>query len=363
MRFTALNQEHKKLKARMVNYFGWEMPVSYQGINAEHLSVRASAGVFDVSHMGQLLISGPEALEFLQAVSTNDVSRLVPGKMQYSLLADESGSILDDVILGRLEEEQSYFMVVNAANSENDFEWLKSNVGKFKVNLQNLEKKSMLALQGPRSAEILRGILKKDPDTLGYYCLRKDFFQNEEILLARSGYTGEDGFEISLSPLVAVNFWRLMLEQGAEPVGLGARNTLRLEMGYSLYGHEIERNTNPWEVGLGWVVRLEKPEFLAKKVLSEKKQIPLKRQLVGFFMIDKAVARDGYKVKDSRGKGGVVTSGAPSPSSGKNIGLAYVDSESAVLNRQIEIEIRGQWFKAKIISVPFVPSKVKKNIS
>jgi aminomethyltransferase len=349
----------------MTDFGGWEMPVSYRSLSEEHKAVRQAAGLFDISHMGQLAVRGPGALAFLQRVTTNDVAALGPGRMQYSLLPAEDGGLIDDIIVGRLREEGAgYFVVVNASNCEADFEWLQSQTLGFEVQVEHWADQAMFALQGPASNAILSGLTSENLEALRYYHLTRCELGGVPALMSRSGYTGEDGFEICLRNEDAPGLWAQLLEKGENhgmlPVGLGARNTLRLEMAYALYGHEIDRKTRPYEAGLGWVVKMGKGDFVGKAAIEAGRHAA--RKLIGFEMLDKNVARDGYRVLDASGQAiGIVTSGSPSPSSGKNVGLAYVPLSHASPGNALAIEVRGKAVQAVVVKTPFVPSHVRKN--
>jgi aminomethyltransferase len=365
MKPTILNEWHKARGAQMLEFGGWEMPLQYTSLSSEHKAVRQACGLFDISHMGQLIVRGPQALGFLQRVSSNDASLLSPGRMQYSLLPAEDGSLLDDIVIGRLpEDENSYFIVVNAANAESDFDWLKDQAKSSDVAIEPMPGSCMFALQGPSSEAVLQPLTSEKLPSLGYYHLCRGELCGAPAIISRSGYTGEDGFEISLRPEDAPMAWERLIEQGKgeglEPVGLGARNTLRLEMAYALYGHEISRETSPYEAGLGWVVKPGKGDFVGKSKIEAAKTTG--RRLCGFEMTGRGVARDAYAVLDESGKKiGQVTSASPSPTLNKNIGLAYVPERLAVPGSKIFIDIRGKGVEAEIVKTPFVPSRVRKN--
>jgi aminomethyltransferase len=308
------------------------------------------------------MVKGPKALPFLQWITSNDASSLGPGRMQYSTLPAEDGGLIDDIIVTRLQE--SYLVVVNAVNASVDLDWMAKQAGAFGVQVSFLEK-SMLALQGPASQKILD---KLGPGLagLGYYHMAAARLAGLETLVSRSGYTGEDGFEISVELKDALALWEKIMEAGAGeglvPVGLGARNTLRLEMGYALYGHEIDRTTNPLEAGLGWVTRLDKGDFIGRQAMVAAKEKGLRRSLAGFEMTDKGVARDGYKVLDTAGNpAGHVTSGAPSPTLSACIGMAYLPPSLAAPGSEILVQVRDKSLKARVVKRPFVQPHVRKN--
>jgi aminomethyltransferase len=362
---TPLNAWHRAHGGTMVDFGGWDMPVSYGPIGPEHVATRTAAGLFDIGHMGQVLVSGAKSLEYLQHITTNDVAALGKGRMQYSLLPNAQGGLHDDIIVSKLDDAH-YYVVVNASNTDADLAWMQAQAGAFGVKVELWVRRSMFALQGPKADLILDACGLRGLDALHYYHLREDRLGGEEILLSRSGYTGEDGFELSVDENSAPRLWDLLMGQGAgagiKPVGLGARNTLRLEMGYALYGHEIDAQSNPYEAGLGWVIKPAKGDFIGKAAMLAAKDAP-QRKLTGFKLLDRGVARDGYSVVDAAGaKIGHVTSGAPSPSlDNACVGLAYVPAALAAPGSEILIDVRGRSLKAVTQKPPFVPSKVRKN--
>jgi aminomethyltransferase len=365
MKQTPLNGWHRAQGASMTDFGGWDMPISYGPIGPEHLATRTAAGLFDIGHMGQVIVSGPKALDYLQHITTNDVGALADGRMQYSLLPNAAGGLHDDIIVTRLDA-QNYYVVVNASNTDADLAWMQSQAGAFGVKVGLYEGRSMFALQGPKADAILVACGVKDLDALKYYHLRDDKLDGETVILSRSGYTGEDGFEISVPEAAAMRLWELLVAKGQafglKPVGLGARNTMRLEMGYALYGHEIDATSNPYEAGLGWVIKPAKGDFVGKAAMLPAKDAPT-RKLTGFKLLDRGVARDGYNVVDAAGAViGSVTSGAPSPSlDNACIGLAYVPVALAQPGSEILIDVRGRSLRAITQKPPFVPSKVRKN--
>jgi aminomethyltransferase len=362
MNKTPLNAWHRSHGASMTDFGGWDMPVSYGPIADEHKAVREAAGLFDISHMGQVWVRGARALEFLQAHTTNDVAALGDGRMQYSLLPAMDGGLYDDIIVTRLAAGE-FYVVVNASNAEADVAWLKACSGPFGVEVSAWDGQAMLALQGPRAQALLQPLVAAPLAPLKYYHLRRDKLAGVDALVSRSGYTGEDGFELSLPAPAVEGVWEALLQAGAKPIGLGARNTLRLEMAYALFGHEIERHSNAYEAGLGWVVKAEKKDFVGKAPMLAVKAAGLKRRLAGFELLDRGVARDGYAVVDASGKAiGKVASGGPSPTLGnKCVGLAYVPVELAAPGSEILIDVRGRHLKARVIKTPFVESHVLKN--
>lgn len=357
---TALNDVHRSAGARMVEFGGWEMPVEYSGISQEHLAVRRAAGLFDVSHMGEIEVRGRRALELLQYVASNDASRLEIGQAQYSALMYPQGSAVDDCVVHRLGEH-CYLLCVNASNTEKDFAWITSHNSfsvPAEIEIRNLSAKySQLALQGPRAAAILARVSDADLSDLRYYWFTSARCCGVEGLLARAGYTGEDGFEFYFPPDHSARVWNGLLEAGKPdgliPAGLGARNTLRLEAGYALYGHELDEETTLLEANLGWITKPDKGEFLGRAALIEQRQHGTRKKLVGFEMTDRGIARDGYPVLIDGKVAGRVTSGSPAPFLNRNIGLAYVPPQMAEVGRPIQIEIRGRPIAAVQVKLPF----------
>ncbi len=340
----------------MVDFAGWEMPVEYAGITAEHLAVRTAAGLFDVSHMGEIEIRGPGALELIQHVTSNDASRLHDFQAQYSALMLENGAAVDDCIVHRLGPED-YFLCVNAANTNKDFEWIVAHNHSGAEVRNTSEDYSQLALQGPRAAGILARVTGTDFSQLRYYWFMRGDCCGVEGLLARTGYTGEDGFEFYFSPQHSEKVWNGLLEAGRAdglvPCGLGARNTLRLEAAYPLYGHELDEQTTLLEAGLGWICKFDKGDFMGREALASQREKGLRKKLIGFEMTDRGIARDGYEVLIGGKRAGKVTSGSPAPFLKKNIGLAYVPPDNAGAGGEIEIEIRGKTARARQVALPF----------
>lgn len=352
----------------MVDFNGWDMPVEYSGIIAEHMAVRTGVGVFDVSHMGDILLSGPQALAAVQHISMNDASRLAIGQAQYSALLYPQGTSVDDVIVHRLGEED-YLLVINAGTREKDFNWVRDNTRQFNCRVENLSDEfTQIAIQGQKGMDVLQKLTEADLSAVKFYWFTRGTICGlKNILIARTGYTGEDGYEIyvpSDAPTSA-KIWNEVLEAGKEfaaiPCGLGARNTLRLEAKLPLYGHEISDTINVWEAGLDRFCKMEKPEFIGREALEKAKAAGVKRTLVGLEMIDRGIARDGYRVLDSAGKEiGYVTSGSYAPFLKKNIALAYVPPELSSVGSELQVEIRGAGVKAKVVPTPFY-KKPKKN--
>lgn len=353
---TALNAAHRASGAKMVDFCGWDMPVEYSGITREHLAVRTAAGLFDVSHMGEIEVRGSRALDLLQDVTSNDASRLQDFQAQYSALMLPNGSALDDCVVHRLAADH-YFLCVNAANTDKDYAWIvKGNA--FGAEVSNVSAQySQIALQGPRAEEILAKVTEGDPKELKYYWCRRARCAGVEGLLARTGYTGEDGFEFYFPPAASARLWSTLLDAGRAvgliPAGLGARNTLRLEAGFPLYGHELDEETTLLEANLGWIAKLEKGDFVGREALAWQRAHGISKQLIGFVMTDPAPARDGYPVWVNGKKAGRVTSGSPAPWLKKNIGMAYVPPDEVEVGREIQIEIRGRRLSAQVVSLPF----------
>jgi aminomethyltransferase len=356
IRKTALNAVHRRMGAKMVNFGGWDMPLEYSGIIAEHIAVRTQAGLFDVSHMGELEIRGSGALDLVQHVSCNNVAKLVVGQAHYSGLMTARGTFVDDLLVHKITDTH-YLLCVNAGNQDADFEHVVAN-NRFDAKIENAGPRySQLAIQGPRAKEILQRLTPVTLDPIRYYHFAFGNVDGVECLIARTGYTGEDGFEIYFDPEHSEKLWNSLIHAGEPagliPCGLGARNTLRLEAGMCLYGHEIDDTTTPWEAGLSWICKLEKGAFLGSDVLARQKQAGLHHKLVGFEMLDKRIGRDGYPVEIGGREAGRVTSGCPAPFLKKNIGMAYVPPGSSAIGTEIGISIRGQSAQARIIALPF----------
>jgi len=354
---TALNAAHKVAGARMVEFGGWEMPVEYSGIIQEHVAVRTRAGLFDVSHMGEIEARGPAALPLLQFVTSNDVARLKTGQAQYSALMYPEGSAVDDCLVHRLGEGH-YLLCVNAANTDKDFNWITRHNTQFGADVRNVSANyAQLALQGPLAATILAKVTPIDLSSIKYYWFTHGECCGVEGLLARTGYTGEDGFEFYFPPAQADLVWSALLgagqPEGLIPAGLGARNTLRLEAAYPLYGHELDEETTLLEANLGWICKLEKGEFLGRDTLLKQRSEGTRKKLVGFEMEDRNIGRDGYPVAIEGEVCGRVTSGSMAPFLKKNIGLAYVPPHCAEPGREIQVEIRGRFAAARIVPLPF----------
>ncbi|HEY8780758.1 MAG TPA: glycine cleavage system aminomethyltransferase GcvT [Mucilaginibacter sp.] len=357
MKNTALTDIHIKEGAKMVPFAGYNMPVQYAGINAEHETVRKRVGVFDVSHMGEFILKGEHALDLIQQVTSNDASKLYDGKVQYSCLPNKAGGIVDDLLVYRIDEK-TYMLVVNASNIEKDWNWV-SGFNTFNVDMKNIsDRTSLLAIQGPKAAEALQSLTEIDLASLEYYTFKKGKFAGiDNVLVSATGYTGAGGFEIYFENQNAEYIWNAIFKAGEpfgiKPIGLGARDTLRLEMGFCLYGNDIDDTTSPLEAGLGWVTKFNK-EFTNSAALQQQKQEGLKRKLVGFEMIERGIPRHDYEIVDAQGnKIGKVTSGTQSPTLQKAIGMGYVKTEFAKEGAEIFIVIRDNKIKARVVKPPF----------
>jgi len=368
---TALNAVHRKMGAKMVEFNGWDMPVEYPpagGIIAEHMAVRTGVGIFDVSHMGDIRLHGPEALAAVQHLCMNDASKLAIRQAQYSAMLYPQGTFVDDVIVHRLAEHD-YLLVINAGTREKDFNWVRDNTKGFKCEVENLsDNYTQIAIQGPKAVDLLQKLTDVDLSTVKFYwftrgtimLLRTAKRNLENVPIARTGYTAEDGFEIYIpsDEETSAQVWNELLEVGKEfgvvPCGLGSRNTLRLEGRLALYGHEISDTINVWESGVDRWCKTEKPDFIGRAALEKAKDEGLKRTLVGLEMVGRGIARDDYKVLDQTGKQiGYVTSGSPAPFLRKNIALAYVPPQFAEVGSKVAVEIRGQGVEAQVVPTPF----------
>ncbi len=364
IRKTALNAVHRQMGAKMVEFNGWDMPVEYPsagGIMAEHNAVRTGVGVFDVSHMGDIRLAGREALAAVQHISMNDASRLAVGQAQYSALLYPEGTFVDDVIVHRLGEDE-YLLVINAGTREKDFNWVRDNTRNFDCKVEHLSDDfTQIAIQGPKGVSLLQKLTDADLSAVKFYWVTRGTVCGlKDILIARTGYTGEDGFEIYVpaDEATSVRVWNEILAAGKEvavvPCGLGARNTLRLEAKLPLYGHEISDTINVWEAGLDRFTKMEKPEFIGRAALEKAKAAGVKKTLVGLEMVERGIARDGYKVLNEAGKEvGYVTSGSPAPFLKKNIALAYVPPGLSSVGTKVRVEIRGQGVGAQVVPTPF----------
>jgi aminomethyltransferase len=354
---TPLYEQHLALGARLVEFGGWEMPVQYSSILDEHRAVRTRAGLFDVSHMGEFKIEGNDALAFLQHLVPNDVSRLAIHQALYTQLCLPNGNTIDDLIIYHLADNH-YMMVVNAANIDKDFAWVEQQAKNFDVQTTNQsDTTALLALQGPEAQSILQPLTEVDLSTIHYYHYAPGMVDGINCIISRTGYTGEDGFELYCAPVDAPKLWNTLLAAGKErgllPAGLGARDTLRLEAGYCLYGHELDAQTNPLEANLGWTIKLNKGEFIGRDALVKVKEEGLKRKLIGVEMSERGICRGGYAVYEDDQQIGALTSGAPSPTLNKNIGMGYVETSHAIVGKTVHIDIRGKRTAAQIVALPF----------
>lgn len=358
---THLNGQHRELKAKMMPFGGWDMPISYEGVIAEHKTVREACGIFDVSHMGEIRIKGPQANEFTQYITINDIGRLNPGQGQYSAILNDKGGMIDDLIIYRLGADE-LFACVNASNIEKDFAWIKEQSARFNVTVTNESNLwSQIAVQGPTSQTVLGKVLGPEAnklEKLAYMEIIDVTVGSQKALVARTGYTGEHGYEIYMPHALVQNLWTSLLAQGAKPIGLGARDTLRLEACYLLYGNDMNETVSPLEAGIAWAVRIEDKDFIGKKALEAQKTGGLKRKMVAFLMDDKAIARHDMKIFVGEREAGVVTSGSFLPTLDAAGGMALVDS-SIKLGDTIEIDVRGKRKLAKVVKRPLYSAKVK----
>jgi len=361
MKQTPFTEKHKALGAKMAEFAGYNMPISYTGINDEHATVRNNAGIFDVTHMGEFILKGENALDLIQRITTNDASTLTAGKAQYSCLTNENGGIVDDLIVYCIEENKVYMIVVNASNIEKDWNWM-SRFNSKNVEMHNISDKTcLLAIQGPNATKILQPLTDIDILNLKYYTFVKGNFAGvDNVVVSATGYTGSGGVEIYFADENdnADKIWNAIFEvgipQGLKPIGLGARDTLRLEMGYCLYGNDIDDTTTPLEGGLGWITKFTK-DFTAKEIIEKQKAEGIKRKLVGFEMVDKGIPRHGYEIVDEAGnKIGEVTSGTQAPSLGKAVALGYIAKENSSIDSKVYIKIRDRRLEAKVAKLPFV---------
>jgi len=356
LRKTPLNEVHRATGARMVDFGGWDMPVQYSGILDEHNAVRTAVGLFDVSHMGEIEVRGPEALALIQFVTTNNAARLQRGQVQYSGLLYEHGGFVDDILVHKVNDDE-FFICVNASNQDKDFEHIRSH-NRWNCTVENAGSRyAQLAIQGPRALATLQKLTRVDLSAIRYYWFTDGEVSSEPARIARTGYTGEDGFEIYVTPERAVARWHELIDAGREngikPIGLGARNTLRLEAKMALYGHEIDASITPLEADLAWIVKFDKGEFTGKAALERQQSEGVKRKLVGFEMRGRGIARDGYEVRLNGSPAGWVTSGGPAPALNRNIGLCYLPAEHARAGVAIDILVRNQPVEAVTVPTPF----------
>jgi aminomethyltransferase len=362
---TPLYDQHLAAGARLVEFGGWEMPVQYSGIIDEHQAVRGAAGLFDISHMGEVEVRGPDALAFLQHVATQDVAAIPSGQSNYALLCRPDGGIVDDIFIYHLPE--MYLVVVNASNTAKDFDWMRAQAGNLDVELTNASAEyAMLALQGPAAEALLGEVADIDAPGLAFHGVTRGTLLGDiPALIARTGYTGEDGFELFVAPGAAARLWRELLERGRgaglKPCGLGARDSLRFEACLALYGHEIDDTTSPYEARLGWVVKLNKGDFVGRERLAQIKVEGSARRLVGFEMVGRGVARGGYEIRSVEGERiGEVTTGMPSPTLGKNLGMGYVPTALSAEGSEFDVMVRDRTVRARAVKMPFYKPKYKK---
>jgi len=361
MKATPFLNKHMSLGAKMAPFAGYNMPISYTGINDEHHAVRNAAGVFDVSHMGEFILKGSNALDLIQRITTNDASKLTNGKAQYSCMTNEEGGVIDDLLIYCVEKDQVYMLVVNAGNIEKDWNWIQAH-NTSSVEMHNISDRTcLLAVQGPAATRIVQTLTDMDVMNLNYYTFVKGKFAGvENVLISATGYTGAGGVEIYFENIGnnAETIWDALFENGKEagikPAGLGARDTLRMEKAFCLYGNDIDDHTSPLEAGLGWITKFTKP-FTASEILQQQKAEGVKRKLVGFELLERGIPRHGYAILNEEGeKIGVVTSGTQSPSLQKAIGMGYVDIAFTSFDTEVYIEIRNQPVKAKVVKIPFL---------
>lgn len=353
---TSLNQAHKNLNARMVDFGGWDMPVMYSNQIQEHHAVRQAAGLFDVSHMGEILISGPQAFDLIQKLVSKNISKMEDGRVSLGVMCTETGGIIDDLTVYRYNNER-YMLVVNAGTCKADYEWITKHAGGYDVKVNNIsDMVTKIDIQGPNAQRILQKLAQEDLYQIKRYWFKNMAIDGVEITVSRSGYTGEDGFELYLPNEAAEQIWNKLLEVGAAngliPCGLGSRDTLRTECGMMLYGHDIDTEHSPLEAVYGWAVSFDK-DFIGKIALARQKEAGLQRKLIGFEMIDRGIAREHYQIFHNGQEVGEVTSGTPSPTLGKNIGMGYVPFELREPGTEIEIKVRDNLVKAKIVKLPF----------
>ncbi|MDQ3280387.1 MAG: glycine cleavage system aminomethyltransferase GcvT [Acidobacteriota bacterium] len=350
---TPLNEVEKELGGKMVDFGGWELPVQYSGILDEHEAVRTSVGLFDVSHMGEITVRGRQASELLQRTTCNDVSKLADGRAHYNGLLYPNGGFVDDILIYQIAADD-FFVVVNASNTDKDFEWLQQSASGLDVDVRNVSAEyAQLAIQGPNAERLLQAMTEVNLAGIKYYRFERGSVDGVPAIVSRTGYTGEDGFEIYIPPADAPRIMRRIVEAGAKPCGLGARDTLRLEAKMALYGNDIDHTTTPIEADLGWIVKLEKGDFAGRDVLEREKSEGPRRKLAGFEMVDRGIARHGYPIVDGKEEIGVVTSGTHSPTLKKAIGLAYLPLDKAAPGSEFLVLIREKETRARVVPTPF----------
>lgn len=355
---TPLNAAHRALGGKMVDFGGWDMPVQYPaGVIEEHIATRTRAGLFDVSHMGEIWVEGPDAIPFVNRITTNDVTKLIDGQAHYSALPNEDGGVVDDLLVYRVADDR-LLLVVNAGTTDKDWEWINKNKGDENISLRNASSDyCQIAIQGPKAVEILQELTETDLAPIGYYHFTEGKVDGVDAIISRTGYTGEDGFEVYAAADRAEQLWNKLLETGKEhgilPCGLAARNTLRLESAMSLYGHELSDEISTLEANLGWITKLQKGDFIGRDQIAALKENGLTRKLIGFEMKEPGIARDGFDIYVGDEKVGEVTSGSPAPFLKKNIGLAFLPPEFANVGQEIRIDVRGKRLAAEVVPTPF----------
>lgn len=350
---TPLNEVERELGGKMVDFGGWELPVQFSGIMEEHEAVRTHVGVFDVSHMGEITVKGRQAMELLQRSTSNDLTRLENGRIHYTALLYPTGGFVDDILIYQIAPDD-FFLVVNASNTEKDYEWLRQQAEGLDVEVENVSAEyAQLAVQGPEAERVVQAMTPLPLAEMKYYRFDQGEVDGAPAIVSRTGYTGEDGFEIYVAPEHAPRIFRKLVEAGVKPCGLGARDTLRLEAKMALYGNDIDHTTTPIEADLGWIVKLDKGDFAGRDVLLREKEEGPKRKLVGFEMIDRGIARHGYPVVEGGEEIGVVTSGTHSPTLKKAIGLAYLPLDKSAQGNEFSVLIRGKEARARVIPTPF----------
>ncbi len=358
---TPLNDAHRALGGRMVDFGGWDMPVQYTaGVIEEHMATRTRSGLFDVSHMGEIWVEGPDAISFVNRLTTNDVLKLVDGQAHYSAMTNENGGVVDDLLVYRFGQEK-LLLVVNAGTTDKDWAWITSHKTDERVELQNASSDyCQIAVQGPDATAIVQNLTETDLSAIKYYHFTTGRVDGVDAIISRTGYTGEDGFEVYADPEAAEQLWNKILETGNYgeeggilPCGLAARNTLRLEAAMSLYGHELGDDISPLEAGLGWITKFQKGPFTGSEIIAKQKEDGLTRKIAGFEMTEPGIARDGCDVYVDSEKVGVVTSGSPAPFLKKNIGLAFLPPQFAIDGQEIKIDVRGRQIAAKVVPTPF----------
>jgi len=364
LKITPLHDIHKELGARLVPFAGWEMPIQFNGVMAEHICVREKVGLFDVSHMGEIEIEGKDAKRFLQFLLSNDIDKMSNGSILYTLMCNENGGVVDDLLVHRFLKNH-YFLCVNASNSDKDYEWIVKHAASFDISTKNTSAEtSQLALQGPEAKNVLQPLCDFSLNELSYYNFKKGKVDGVECIISRTGYTGEDGFELYLRPKKVSQVFRSLMRQGEpygiQPIGLGARDTLRLEMGYALYGNEIDNQLNPLDAGLGWVIKFDKGEFVGRESLLKQKEQGLRRKLVGIKLLTRGIPRSHYRVLKDGEHVGEITSGTFSPVLNIGVGMCYVSIEYSHLGTRLDVEIRNYFVPAEVVELPVVPSHVKK---